>query len=103
MPKVTNLSGPLETIRLEDEATGSVVSLAPTRGGMATRFSVGGAPILFLDEGTLADPTKSVRGGIPVLFPIAGKLADDRYEVDGRAFSMKQHGFARNLPWTVVD
>jgi galactose mutarotase-like enzyme len=102
-PKVKNLSGPLETIQLEDEATGSIALLAPARGGMATRFSVGGVPLLFLDEGTLADPTKSVRGGIPILFPIAGKLAGDRYEVDGRAFSMKQHGFARNLPWTVVD
>ena len=37
------------------------------------------------------------------MFPIAGKLPGDRYEVDGRTFAMKQHGFARNLPWTVLD
>jgi galactose mutarotase-like enzyme len=103
MPKVTHASGTLETLRLEDEATGSLVSLAPARGGMVTRFAVGATPVLFLDETTLADPTKSVRGGIPVLFPIAGKLPGDRYDVTGRTFSMKQHGFARSLPWTVLD
>jgi galactose mutarotase-like enzyme len=103
MPKVTRMPGALEALRLEDEATGSLVTLAPSRGGMVARFSVGEVPVLFLDEATLADPTTSVRGGIPILFPIAGKLPGDRYEVAGRARSMKQHGFARNLSWTVVD
>lgn len=103
MPKVTTTPDALEAVRLEDEATGSLVTLAPSRGGMVARYSVGGIPVLFLDETTLADPGKSVRGGIPVLFPIAGKLPGDRYEVGGRAFAMKQHGFARNIPWDVVS
>ncbi len=103
MPKVTKTSDSLETLRLEDEEAGSLVSLAPARGGMVTRFSVRGVPALFLDEATLRDPSKSVRGGIPVLFPIAGKLPGDRYELAGRTFSMKQHGFARNLPWSVLE
>src|SRR5262249_45089611 len=46
---------------------------------------------------------KNVRGGNPVLFPICGPLVDNKYEVDGRSYSMKQHGFARNLPWSVTD
>jgi galactose mutarotase-like enzyme len=103
MAKVTNTHDALETLRLEDETTGATVSIAPARGGMVTRFSVGGVPVLFLDEATLRDPAKNVRGGIPVLFPIAGKLPGDRYEISGRTFEMKQHGFARNLPWTVLD
>ena len=103
MPNVTTTPGVLETLRLEDEATGSLVTLAPSRGGMVTRFSVRDVPVLFLDETTLADPSKNVRGGIPILFPIAGKLPGDRYEASGRTFSMKQHGFARNLPWAVLD
>jgi galactose mutarotase-like enzyme len=103
MPRVTHVDTALETLKLEDEATGASVSIAPARGGMVTRMSVGAVPVLFLDESTLADTAKSVRGGIPILFPIAGKLPGDRYEVGGRAFTMKQHGFARNLPWTVVD
>jgi galactose mutarotase-like enzyme len=103
MPNVTTTPGALEALRLEDEATGSLVTLAPARGGMVARFSVGGVPVLYLDESTLADPSKSVRGGIPILFPIAGKLPGDRYDIAGRPYSMKQHGFARNLPWTLLD
>jgi|CZKU01.1.fsa_nt_gi galactose mutarotase-like enzyme len=103
MPTVTRVDAALETLRLEDEASGAVVSMAPGRGGMVTRFSVGSVPVLFLDESTLLDPTKSVRGGIPILFPIAGKLPGDRYDAKGRTYTMKQHGFARNLPWAVTD
>ena len=74
------------------------LELVPSRGGMVTGLSVDGDDVLFLDEATLLDATKSVRGGIPVLFPFAGRLADDR--LLGR-FPMKQHGFARELPWRV--
>ncbi len=101
MPKVIHTGDELESHGLEDEATGAAVSIAPSRGGMVTRFSVGGAPVLYLDEATLAG-SGNVRGGIPILFPIAGKLPGDRYEVDGRTYAMKQHGFARNLPWKVL-
>jgi galactose mutarotase-like enzyme len=73
--------------------------IVPQRGGMVTRFSVGERPILALDETTLADPTKNVRGGIPILFPIAGRLTDDKWS----GGAMSQHGFARNLPWSVVE
>jgi galactose mutarotase-like enzyme len=103
MPKVTHTDDPLETLQLEDETTGAIACLAPARGGMVTRFSVGDVPVLFLDEATLRDASKSVRGGIPVLFPIAGRLPGDHYAHGDTGFSMKQHGFARNLPWTVVD
>jgi galactose mutarotase-like enzyme len=103
MPKVTHTGDAIEALRLDDETTGAVVHVAPARGGMVTRFEVGDVPVLFLDEATLRDPGKSVRGGIPILFPIAGKLRGDTYDVAGRPFTMKQHGFARNLPWTVLD
>jgi galactose mutarotase-like enzyme len=71
--------------------------LVPERGAIVARFDVGGAQILYLDRATLDDPTKNVRGGVPFLFPTAGRLEGDRYQ--GR--EMKQHGFARNLPFTV--
>jgi galactose mutarotase-like enzyme len=101
MARVIHTNDPLETLRLEDEATGASVHIAPSRGGMVTRFEVGSTPVLFLDESTLVAPNKSVRGGIPILFPIAGKLPNGRYEAKGGSFAMNQHGFARNLPWTV--
>jgi galactose mutarotase-like enzyme len=103
MANVAHTDDPLETLRLEDEDAGAVVHIAPSRGGMVTRFVVGAAPVLFLDEATLRDATKSVRGGIPILFPIAGKLPSDSYQAKGSSFTMKQHGFARNLPWTILD
>jgi len=91
--------GGLETWALSDDASGAAVELVPSRGAIVTRFSVGDFAVLALDEATLADPSKNVRGGIPVLFPTAGRLAGDRFG----DYELKQHGFARNLPWTVVS
>jgi galactose mutarotase-like enzyme len=79
------------------------VALAPPRGGMVTRFRVGETNVLYMDTDSLHDPMRNVRGGIPVLFPIAGKLHDDQYRVGDQTFTMKQHGFARSLPWTIAD
>jgi len=90
---------PVETVGLSHGAARA--SLAPARGGMLTRFSVGGEDVLFLDEATLADPNKNVRGGVPILFPIGGPLAPDK--LPGATASLAQHGFARNLPWRVAS
>jgi galactose mutarotase-like enzyme len=45
----------------------------------------------------------SVRGGIPILFPICGNLPDNTYTYQGQSYTLKQHGFARDLPWQVTD
>jgi galactose mutarotase-like enzyme len=87
---------------LEDERAHSRVELAPARGGLVTSFSVAGRELLYMDPTTLADASKSVRGGIPVLFPSPGKLVDDRFTYAGKSGAMKQHGFARSLPWTAA-
>jgi galactose mutarotase-like enzyme len=79
---------------IDGQARAEVV---PARGAIVTRFDVAGTPLLYLDPATLADPSKNVRGGVPFLFPTAGRLAGDRY---GER-EMKQHGFARNLPFAV--
>lgn len=97
------MTTPLETVRLADPAHRSEVLLAPSRGGMATRFTVGTRPVFFLDEASLLDETKNVRGGNPVLFPSPGPLPGDRFTRDGRSGAMKQHGFARNVAWSVVE
>ncbi len=73
--------------------------LAPSRGGILTRFTVGDRDVLYLDDATLLDPTKNVRGGNPVLFPSPGPLAGDRFEWRGKKGAMKQHGVARNMAW----
>jgi len=95
----------LETITLVSGSAGagSRAHLAPSRGGMLTRFEVGGRSVLYLDEATLLDATKNVRGGNPVLFPSPGPLAGERFARGGKAGAMKQHGFARNLAWSARD
>lgn len=80
---------------------GSRAEVVPERGALVSRFIVEGEPILFLDESTLVDPTRSVRGGIPVLFPAPGVLPGGTYPVEGREYPMRRHGFARDLPWEV--
>lgn len=39
----------------------------------------------------------------PVLFPFVGRLKDDLYHYQGREFHQTQHGFARDLPFNVVE
>ncbi len=100
--------GTVESLVLRDAEAKSMLVLAPARGGMASRLSLGGRHRFFLDESTLRDPTKNVRGGNPVLFPSPGKLENDAYARAIAAqprsmYSMKQHGFARNFPWEVAE
>lgn len=82
-----------ETLRLSKGA-GASLEVAPARGALVTSVKLAGHELLFLDEATFADPSQSLRGGIPLLFPIAGPAPSDS--------PMKQHGFARTLPWQVV-
>jgi galactose mutarotase-like enzyme len=92
-----------ETLVLSDDQAGSHVSLVPARGALVTHFRVGDREVLYLDESTLRDPTKNVRGGIPILFPSPGKLDGDRFARERSHGTMKQHGFARDLPWEVAE
>ncbi|HEX7670875.1 MAG TPA: galactose mutarotase, partial [Polyangiaceae bacterium] len=75
----------------------------PRRGAIVTSFRVRGRELLYMEESTLTDPDKNVRGGVPVLFPSPGKLDGDAWTRDGHNGAMKQHGFARNLPWNVTE
>ncbi len=88
---------------LKDTDTQSSLTIFPDRGGIATSWQVGGRELMYLDAERFQDPSLSVRGGIPILFPICGNLPDDRYTVDGVEYKLIQHGFARNLPWSVTS
>lgn len=77
------------------------VSVAPARGALITHWRVGDRALLYLDEGTFHDPKANVRGGVPVLFPSPGRLRDDAWRRGERGGAMKQHGFARQRPWSV--
>lgn len=89
----------LEAIRIEHGTTRA--TLVPGRGGILTSLVVDGREVLYLDEATLRDETKNVRGGNPVLFPSPGPLPGDRFTRAGRTGTMKQHGLARQRPWSL--
>lgn len=88
---------------LSDSTTSSWVKVAPGRGGMIIGFGVNGEELLFLNKETFYNSTANVRGGIPILFPISGQLTNGEYEWNGQTYQMKNHGLARNSPWTVID
>ncbi len=81
----------------------SAATIAPWRGGIVTSFVARGRELLYLDQATFDDPSANVRGGVPVLFPTPGKLVDDTWSRGGKSGRLKQHGFARNLAWELVD
>jgi galactose mutarotase-like enzyme len=91
-----------DLVRLLDDGAKSSCVIAPSRGAIAYEWRVGDRSLLYLDEATLGDPTKNVRGGIPVLFPSPGKLVGDAWSRGGQSGTLKQHGFARDVAWTVA-
>lgn len=42
-------------------------------------------------------------GQSPILFPIVGKIKNNEYKYNGRTYSMKQHGFARNSEFELLS
>jgi galactose mutarotase-like enzyme len=94
--------GPIPTLVLSDAEAESHAELAPGRGGMITQLTLGGRELFYLDRTTFEEPVVNVRGGAPVLFPSPGKLNGDAWSWGGKEGTMRQHGFARNLAWTVA-
>jgi len=92
-----------KTFILNDQSSGARMEVVPERGGIITRWDIGETPITYLNEERFKDPTKSVRGGFPILFPICGNLVDNQYEINGKSYTLQQHGFAREMAWAVVD
>ncbi|MCC5898635.1 MAG: aldose epimerase [Phormidium sp. BM_Day4_Bin.17] len=91
------------TYILSDDSAQAQLEIVPERGGLVTRWQVGDRDILYFDAERFANPELSVRGGIPILFPICGNLPNNTYTHEGTSYSLKQHGFARDLPWTVGE
>jgi galactose mutarotase-like enzyme len=99
MFEVKTRAASLPTWVLRDGET--VAEVVPGRGGLVSRFDVGPVEVLARDDEAVYGGGRNVRGGIPILFPTAGRLTDDRYVAAGAVREMKQHGFARDLPWRV--
>lgn len=77
-------------------------------GALSAEISILGAELRVLrDEAgrdLLSDgPTEYWTGRAPFLFPIVGAVNGDRIHLDGRAYEMAKHGFARKSEFAVVD
>ena len=48
-----------------------------------------------------ADPKVWARHA-PILFPMVGKLKDDKSLIQGKSYSMGQHGFARDMEFQIL-
>ncbi len=92
-----------KTYVLSDSYAQSQIEVVPERGGIITKWRLQGQEILYLDSDRYTHPDLSVRGGIPILFPICGNLTDNTYTYKEQQYTLKQHGFARDMPWEVVD
>jgi len=78
----------------------SLIRIVPERGGLITGWRSEGKELLYFDLERFLDKNKSVRGGIPILFPICGDLSEG-FAIGGKKYCLKQHGFARDLPWSI--
>lgn len=92
-----------KTYVLSDSYAQSEIEVVPERGGIVTKWRLQGQEMFYLDENRFTHPDLSVRGGIPILFPICGNLPDNTYTHGDRTYTLKQHGFARDLPWLVTS
>ena len=102
MYKVSSEQKQYNTYTLSDDSSGSQIEVVPERGGIVTSWQINGQEVFYLDSDRFTHPELSVRGGNPILFPLCGNLPDDTYNVDGKDYKIKQHGFARELPWTAT-
>ncbi|MFN4135582.1 MAG: aldose 1-epimerase family protein [Novosphingobium sp.] len=81
---------------------------ANASGGLTARINPLGAELWSLTDGegreymTDADPA-FWSGHAPLLFPIIGALAGNTLRLDGRAFTMAKHGFARRSMFAPVQ
>jgi galactose mutarotase-like enzyme len=99
------------TYTLTNDQNSHQLQIVPERGGIVTSWVVDGKELFYMDKERFTDPQLSVRGGIPVLFPICGNLPEDTFTAGDssagtsgdRQYKLKQHGFARDLPWKLVS
>jgi galactose mutarotase-like enzyme len=74
---------------------------------LTARINPLGAELTSLVDGegrelmTNADPVFWT-GHAPILFPVVGRPYRDTIRVDGQDYPMKQHGFARRLPFEII-
>ena len=75
---------------------------------LSAEFSTLGAELRVLRDEQARDllsdgPPEYWSGRAPFLFPIVGAVNEDRIHIDGQAYEMAKHGFARKSAFTLID
>ena len=83
---VITLKSDLLTVQIEDVGA----QLSSVRNNAGTEYIWEGSPA-------------SWNRHAPLLFPVISRLKDNRYTLNGKTYTIPQHGFARNLPFTIVE
>ena len=83
-------AGGLDAVKITG-GDGSVAT-AYLFGGVVTSFVKDGRDVLYVRPDAVFDKSKPISGGIPLCFPRFGPSDE-----------MQQHGFARNLDWSVIS
>lgn len=87
-----------------DISCGKLRGTVSTHGGELVSFydSSGNGGFAGTEYIWSGDP-KFWTGQNPILFPIVGNLKNGTIEIDGAAYHMNRHGFARNMEFTVAE
>ncbi len=78
-------------------AAGDALAEIALLGAEPLRWRVGGTDLLWS-----GDPAHWNRRA-PILFPVIGACTGGAVRVEGRAYPMPRHGFARDLPFALVE
>lgn len=103
MSDINKYDEKFEVYELINNEGNSSIKVCPERGGIITSFKVKGEEVFYLDEDTFYDEKKNIRGGNPILFPLCGQLPDQKYKLNDKEYTMKNHGLARINKWHVID
>lgn len=100
-----------EIITLSD-ASGAQADLIPEFGAWLFSYRIqrqngkGMREILYSNKSLIDTWPAKIHCGNPLLFPQAGPCSKsgtaELYAVQGKEFSLMQHGFARRMPWSVI-
>ena len=84
-----------------DFKTENRLRIVPERGGLITEWRCNQKDILYFDQERFRVLGKSVRGGMPIIFPICGDLPAGILPLAKGNFHINQHGFARDMSWSI--
>ncbi len=94
-----------ETIQLD--AQDQQACIAPGCGALLLTYRAEGRELIYTPPEWIREFPAPLRFGNPILFPNAGQVESygqlGSYQHHGKTFHIAGHGFARHLPWRVLD